>query len=65
MKTLTKYNRIAGYLNQLYDMLNVTFFEGKLERPVITIQSTPKAYGHFTLYDAYGASGEKDQGSLT
>jgi hypothetical protein len=53
MKQLTKYNRIAGYLNGIYDRLNADFFGGEMERPVITIQSTPKAYGHFTLYDAW------------
>jgi len=57
MKELTKYNRVGGYLNKLYDMANAEFFGGELERPVITIQSTPKAYGHFTLYDAWTVNG--------
>jgi len=58
MKELTKYNRVAGYLNKLYDMLNADFFNGELERPVISIQSTPKAYGHFTLYNAWNVKGK-------
>ena len=58
MKQLTKYNRVAGYFNKLYDMLNADFFGGEMERPVITIQSTPKAYGHFSLYNAWTVSGE-------
>ena len=49
MKELTSYNRVAGYLNKIFDMLNNTFFEGALARPTITIQSTPRAYGHFSL----------------
>lgn len=49
MKELTSYNRVAGYLNKVFDLLNYRFFEGVLSRPTITIQSTPKAYGHFTL----------------
>lgn len=49
MKELTSYNRVAGYLNKVFDLLNNEFFEGALSRPTITIQSTPKAYGHFTL----------------
>lgn len=49
MKELTTYNRAAGYLNHVYDLLNDEFFEGALSRPTITIQSTPKAYGHFSL----------------
>ena len=49
MKELTSYNRVAGYLNKLFDLLNYRFFEGALSRPTITIQSTPRAYGHFSL----------------
>lgn len=49
MKELTSYNRVAGYLNKVFDLLNEEFFESELSRPTITIQSTPKAYGHFTL----------------
>lgn len=49
MKQLTSYNRAAGYLNKIFDLLNKEFFENTLSRPTITIQSTPKAYGHFSL----------------
>ena len=49
MKELTSYNRVAGYLNKMFDLLNQRFFENTLSRPTITIQSTPKAYGHFSL----------------
>ena len=59
MKELTTYNRAAGYLNQIFDLLNARYFEGALSRPIITIQSTPKAYGHYTLYDAWSVDGEK------
>ena len=59
MKELTTYNRAAGYLNQIFDLLNERFFESELSKPVITIQSTPKAYGHYTLYDAWSVDGEK------
>ena len=51
MKELTTYNRVAGYLNKIFDLLNEEFFESALSRPVLTIQSTPKAYGHFSLRD--------------
>ena len=51
MKQLTTYNRAAGYLNKLFDLLNQHFFESELSKPTITIQSTPKAYGHFSLRD--------------
>ena len=49
MKQLTSYNRAAGYLNKIFDLLNEAYFESTLSRPTITIQSTPKAYGHFSL----------------
>ena len=57
MKKLDKYSRLAGYFEKLYDKLNDAFFEGQLDRPVITIQSTPKAYGHYSLYDAWEVDG--------
>lgn len=49
MKELTSYNRVAGYLNKIFDLLNDAYFESALSRPTITIQSTPRAYGHFSL----------------
>ena len=57
MKELTRYNRIASYLNKCYDLLNADFFNGEMERPVITIQSTPKAFAHITLYEAWTVRG--------
>lgn len=62
MKQLTKYNRVATYLNKIYDRLNSDFFGGEMKKPVITIQSTPKAYGHYTLYDAWsiGENGTRE-----
>ena len=70
MKQLTSYNRAAGYLNKLFDMLNEHYFECELSRPTITIQSTPKAYGHFTLREdtwvsAAGCSHEINLGAGT
>ena len=40
-----------AYLNKLFDLLNQRFFESALSRPTITIQSTPRAYGHFSMRD--------------
>lgn len=47
MKELTSYNRAAGYLNKIFDLLNARYFENTLSRPTITIQSTPKPTGIF------------------
>ena len=59
MKQLTTYNRAAAYLNSIFDLLNARYFEGALSRPIITIQSTPKAYGHYTLFNAWSVDGDK------
>ena len=58
MKEITKYSRLVNYLEKVYDLLNADFFNGELERPVITVQSTPRAYGHYTLHDAWSIKGE-------
>ena len=70
MKQLTSYNRAAGYLNKLFDLLNQHYFENALSRPTITIQSTPKAYGHFSMrpdtwVSAVGCSHEINIGAGT
>ena len=59
MKQLTTYCRAAAYLNTVFDLLNARYFDSALSRPVITIQSTPKAYGHYTKFDAWSIDGEK------
>ena len=51
MKQIASYISAVGYLNKLFDLLNQEFFRSALSRPTITIQSTPRAYGHFSLRD--------------
>lgn len=70
MKQLTTYNRAASYLNKLFNLLNQRFFESELTMPTITIQRTPKAYGHFSLREdawvsAVGATHEINIGAGT
>ena len=48
MKETTKTSRVSGYLEKIYRELNKDLFGGELEEPVITIRSTPFAYGHVT-----------------
>lgn len=43
-------------LEALFDKLNKHYFEGKLPRPIITVQSTPRAYGHCTTKEIWRAS---------
>lgn len=46
MKELVKNSRVSGYLEKIFRQLNEDKFHGELEMPIITIQNTPKAYGH-------------------
>ena len=43
----------TAFLEEAYQALNVRFFQGTLPPVVITIQSSPKAYGHYTTWDAW------------
>ena len=58
MKEIVKTSRLAGSLEKLFRMINADFFNGELEMPVITIQSTPRAYGHYTAYNSWTVKGE-------
>ena len=49
MKETVKTSRTAGYLEKIFRSLNADWFSGELEEPIITIQSTPRAYGHVTV----------------
>lgn len=48
MKELVKSSRVTGYLEKIFRQLNIDKFNGELEEPVITVMSTPRAYGHVT-----------------
>lgn len=48
MKETVKISRAVGYLEKMYRQLNIDKFNGELETPIITIQSTPRSYGHVT-----------------
>ena len=41
-----KMSDVVTKLENLFDLLNAAYFENKLPKPVITVQSTPKFYGH-------------------
>ena len=60
MKLTVKTSRTAGFLEKAFRVLNEQYFEGELEEPIITIQSTPKAYGHVTVTKTWNrADGEQ------
>ena len=53
MKQLTEYNRVSGYLNKIFNSLNERYFENALTKPIITIMSTPRAYGHVSVAEIW------------
>lgn len=53
MKETTKMSRATGYLEKIFRELNKDSFGGVLEEPIITIQSTPRAYGHVSLHKTW------------
>ena len=53
MKQTIKTSRTVGYLEKIFRALNAHYFNGEIEEPVITIQSTPRAYGHVTVVKAW------------
>lgn len=49
MKRTVKTSRTAGYLEKIFRELNNDSFDGQLEEPIITIQSTSGAFGHVSV----------------
>ena len=48
MKKLDRYQRVCNYLCKVFRAVNEYYFDGELETPTITIQSSIGAYGHIT-----------------
>lgn len=46
-------SEITAFLESAYDVLNEKYFESALPKCAITIQSSPKAYGHFTTREVW------------
>ena len=59
MKETIKTSRTAGYLEKIFRAINTDWFGGELEEPIITIQSTPIAYGHVTVNKIWKRKGEQ------
>ena len=61
MKQTVRTSRTAGYLEKIFRAVNEHYFDGALEEPIITIQSTPRAYGHVTVGKTWskGTDGER------
>lgn len=46
-------SQATKFLEDAFDVLNKEYFENALSKPIITIQSSPRAYGHYTKFDAW------------
>ncbi len=46
-------SQAVKFLETVFDALNKEYFESSLSRPIITIQTSPKAYGHFTTAEVW------------
>lgn len=58
MKETVKTSRTAGYLEKMFRELNRDYFGNELEEPIITIQATPRAYGHVSVSKVWKRKGE-------
>lgn len=59
MKEITKTSRLAGQLEKLFRMLNNDMFGGQIEQPIITIQSSARSYGHYSVFPIWTVNGEE------
>lgn len=53
MKQIVKTSRLTGQLEHLFNLLNSELFNGELPAVIISVNPTPKAYGHYTTFDAW------------
>lgn len=60
MKETVKCSRALGQLEKMFRQLNQDKFGGELEIPIITIQNTPKAYGHVTCGKVWKRTSKED-----
>jgi hypothetical protein len=60
MKDTVKCSRALGQLEKMFRELNHDKFDDELETPIITVQSTPRAFGHVTCGKVWKRSDEKE-----
>lgn len=46
-------SQATKFLEDAFDVLNKEYFESALPKPIITIQTSPRAYGHFTAREVW------------
>jgi hypothetical protein len=55
-------SEIVKKLEDCFDLLNSSYFENALPRPVITVQSTPQAYGHCSIKKVWRKGDDENGG---
>lgn len=55
---VTRLSDVVKGLENLFDLLNKLYFENALTRPVITVQSTPRAMGHCSTKQIWKSENE-------
>lgn len=60
-KTCDTYARAVQQLNRYFKIVNEGLFDGELETPTITIQSSVGAYGHITVGKVWHAATDKGE----
>lgn len=58
-KNIVKMSRLTGSLETLFRKLNESFFDGRLEMPVITVQSSARSYGHYSVSPIWTVNGQE------
>lgn len=58
MKEVIKTSRLTGQLEGLFNKLNASFFDRKLDTPIITAHPSRKSYGHYTILPLWDVNGE-------
>lgn len=59
MKAITKMSRLTGQLEKAYNLINEELFNNELPTTIISVASTPRAYGHFTVSKVWSAKDER------
>lgn len=53
-------SEITAFLENAYDVLNERFFDNMLSKVVITIQSSPRAYGHYVPVEIWNEENNEE-----
>lgn len=49
-------SRLTGMLEKAFNLINVDWFDGKLETPIITVIPTSRAYAHYTTANVWNTA---------